>query len=236
MRIVSLDLCTDWLLASYLPRERIAALSPTHRLFPLPVVQGTWPIHNLDPEGIVHLKPDLVLSGENNAMLLRAQLRRLGVRVETLPLPTTLAAVLAYERRFRELLDLPADTATLPPPMPLSSQKRMLLLGANGIATGKNTLEDAMLEYAGWRNYVDVDGYIQLDLETIAIDPPDAMLWTAPDGAAQANAILHHPLWRHILPATHRFSTDTWQWQCPGPWTWDTIRQLQHWRATWQEH
>jgi iron complex transport system substrate-binding protein len=239
VRVVSLDLCTDWLLASHLPRERIAALSPTHRLFPLPSLPETWPIHDNDPESIVRLAPGLVLSGENNALLLRERLRRLGLRVETLPLPATLEEVDAYERRFRDLLGLPANPARHPPPTPVDAlvdaPKRLLLLGPNGIATGKNTLEDTMLAYAGWRNYLTTDGYAQLDLEMIAADPPDAVLWTAPDGAAQANAIIGHPLWRRIQPVTRRFDTNTWQWQCPGPWTWDTIRQLQSWRKTWPE-
>jgi iron complex transport system substrate-binding protein len=232
VRVVSLDLCTDWLLASHLPRARVAALSPTHRLFPLPSMKEAWPFHDNDPETIVRLKPDLVLSGENNALLLRERLRRLGLRVETLPLPVTLAEVTVLERRFRDLLALPAPRAQLPPPADAVARERLLLLGPNGIGTGRNTLEDAMLAYAGWRNYLTADGYVQLDLEQIALDPPDAVSWTAPAGAARANAFIEHPIWRQVLPATRRLDTDTWQWQCPGPWTWETIRQLSHWRKT----
>ncbi|MDR2165886.1 MAG: hypothetical protein LBO79_09800 [Zoogloeaceae bacterium] len=234
-RIVSLDLCTDWLLARYVSRARIAALSPMHRNFAdagmAAVDLADWPVHANDPEQILRLQPDLVLVGAYNALLLRAYLERLGLRVEVLSLPRTLAEVDAHERRLFALLGIPAARLPARPlPARMETTRRLLLLSPNGVGTGRDTLEDAMLTHAGWRNYVTTPGYSRVDLEKIAADPPDAVLWAAPKGAAQSSLLIAHPLWRRLLPAGWRFHMDTWPWQCPGPWTWETIRLLRAWR------
>lgn len=230
-RIVSLDLCTDWMLARHAAPARVAALSPLHRQYPVPWVGSQWPVHDGSLERIVALKPDLVITGEYNALLLRARLKSLGTRVEILPLPKTLDEVVAYETRLLDLLDLPAQRASRPPPdWPQTSPAwRLLLLGANGIGTGRGTFEDGILRRAGWGNYLDADGYVRLDLEQVVVDPPDAVLWAAPEHAALANRFAEHPAVRRAVPESRWLTTDYWRWQCPGPWTWELIGQLHRW-------
>ncbi len=230
-RVVSLDLCTDWMLARYASRSQVAALSYMHRQYPVAWLDATWPAHDGTLEGILKLKPDLVITGQYNAPLLRERLKALGVHVETLPLPTTLGAVTGYERRLLDLLDLPASSASQPPPaLPAAApRKRLLLLGANGIGTGSGTFEDAILERAGWTNYLRREGYLRLDLEEIATDPPDAVLWAAPASPALANRFAEHPVLRRAIPRDRWLATDYWRWQCPGPWTWELVEQLHRW-------
>ncbi|MDR3324257.1 MAG: hypothetical protein LBS89_08665, partial [Zoogloeaceae bacterium] len=117
-KIVSLDLCTDWMLARYAPPERIAAFSPMHRAYFAPWMPEALrhaPTHTGEAENILRLQPDLVIVGQYNVPLLRAQLQRLGLRVEILPLSTLPDAVPEYERRFLALLGLPPERASLPP-------------------------------------------------------------------------------------------------------------------------
>ncbi|MDR1647690.1 MAG: hypothetical protein LBR88_06630 [Zoogloeaceae bacterium] len=235
-RIVSLDLCTDWQLARHADtfgKARVAALSPAfRRFFPPDLRPKHFPIHAQEAESVLAFAPDLVLVGTGNARLLSAHLQRLGMRVEILPLPRTLAEVAASERHFFALLGLaPPPRPEVTTPDPASNAPRLLLFGANGIGTGRNTLEDEMLRRAGWRNYLAVSGYVRVDLEQLALDPPDALVWSAPAGAALANAPLAHPLLRRILPAARIWQTDTWPWQCPGAATWDLIAALRHWRS-----
>ncbi|MDR2925625.1 MAG: hypothetical protein LBU76_06735 [Azoarcus sp.] len=229
-RIVSLDLCTDWMLALYVERERVAALSPMQRVqqpfHPAPWMKNSWPAHDGNLESIALYKPDLILTGQYAAIALREQLRRLGFRVEVLPLATTLEEVRRYERQFFAYVGLPPEHTADGPPEREHGEKRLLLLGANAIGMGRDTFENALMNHAGWRNYLTESGLVRLDLEQIALDPPNAVLWATPSGAALANAFAEHPLWRSLNPPPPRLETDYWRWQCPGPWSWGLIREL----------
>lgn len=232
-RIVSLDLCTDWMLARFADPGRVAALSPLHRRFPVPWMGAGWPAHDGTLEQVLQLKPDLVITGEYNALQLRRRLGALGLRVEVLPLPTSLADIHAYEEAMLRLLDQPAGRASVAPPAAVGEapRKRLLLLGANGIGTGRGTFEDGILRHAGWTNYLEVAGYPHLDLERIALDPPDAILWAAPGSRALANRFAEHPVLKRAVAPERWLSTDYWRWQCPGPWTWELVDQLRQWRG-----
>lgn len=231
-RVVSLDLCTDWMLSRYAVPTHVAALSPLARRYPAPWMGARWSEHDGSLEAILQRHPDLVLTGQFNALQLRERLRALGLRVEVLPLPQTLAEVVAYEQRVRALVGLPAVSRLAQPEaiVPSTPRPRLLLLGANGIGTGRGTLEDEVLRQAGWANYVQAEGHVPLDLEQVVMDPPDAVVWAAPMHRAQANAFAEHPVLRARVPAHRWLQTDEWRWQCPGPWTWDLIQQLKQWQ------
>jgi iron complex transport system substrate-binding protein len=230
--VVSLDLCTDRMLARYAQPGQVLALSPLARQFGVAERARQWPGPDGSLEQILELQPRLVLTGEYNAPVLRQRLRELGVRVEVLSLPHSLAQVAAYERQFRTLLGLAPAQKPLPPPDTTEPSKRprLLLLGANGIGTGRNTFEDDVLQRAGWRNYLEEEGYQRLNLERIVRDPPDAILWAAPESHALANRFAEHPALKQAVPKEHWLHTDYWRWQCPGPWTRQLIEQLQQWR------
>lgn len=230
-RVVSLDLCTDWMLARYADRGRVAALSPYHRQYPVAWLDAGWPAHDGSLEQILQYQPDLVIAGEYNALQLRRRLKSLGLRVEVLALPKSVADIEAYEKRLLALLDLPAERASRPPPVAAGAQvhKRLLLLGANGIGTGRETFEQGILERAGWSNYLAEPGYVRLDLERLVADPPDAVLWSAPGSRALANRFAEHPVLHRAVSSERWFATDYWRWQCPGPWTWELVGQLNRW-------
>ena len=230
-RVISLDLCTDWMLARYADRGQVAALSPMHRQYPAPWLDNSWPFHDGTLERIVQLKPDLVITGQYNAPQLRSRLKTLGFRVEVLPLPTNLEAVSDYEKQLLSLLGKPLTLASVPPALMKSEErpKRLLLLGANGIGSGRGTFEDGILERAGWTNYLRDEGYLRLDLERIVTDPPDAILWAAPTSKALANRFSEHPVLRQAVARERWLTTDYWRWQCPGPWTWELVGQLHRW-------
>jgi len=231
-RIVSLDLCTDWMLTLHVERERIAALSPMQRIsksfHPAPWMKDktSWPSHDGNLESIALYKPDLILVGQYAAVPLRGQLLRLGFRVEVLPLANTLEEVRDYERQFFAHTGLALDRTSDAPPARPPGKKRLLLLGANAIGTGRGTFEDDIVTRSGWQNYLSENGLVRLDLEQIARDPPDAVLWAAPSGVALANTFAESPLWRSLTPPPLRLDTDYWRWQCPGPWSWELIREL----------
>ncbi|MEW6676698.1 MAG: ABC transporter substrate-binding protein [Pseudomonadota bacterium] len=225
-RIVSLDLCTDWMLARHVETSRVAALSPLHRRFPVAWLGTGWPSHDGSLEQVLQLRPDLVITGEYNALQLRKRLEALGVRVAVLPLPRSLGEIRAYEEGMLGLLGLSASRASTAPAAVPGQGGRLLLLGANGIGTGRGTFEDGILTHAGWRNYLEETGYPRLDLEHVALDPPDAILWAAPGSQALANRFAEHPVLKRAVAPERWFRSDYWRWQCPGPWTWELIDEL----------
>ena len=227
-RILSLDLCMDWMLAHHADPAQVVGLSQMYQRYPVDWISMDWPHHDGSLEQIVQLQPDLVLAGQYSALMLRERLRTLGYRVEVLPLPSTLDDVEAYERTLLTLIGSDPNKA-LPAPVPTSpatDAKRLLLLDANAIGTGHATFEHQILEQAGWRNYLQDAGLVQLDLEKIVSDPPEAILFAAPKHQALANRFAEHPVLRRAVPADAWLDSEYWRWQCPGPWTWDLIRQL----------
>lgn len=230
-RVISLDLCTDWMLARHLPRVQVAALSPLHRRYPVAWVGSDWPHHDGSLEQVLARKPDLVITGQYNALTLRRRLAALGVRVVVLPLPQRLDEVSSYENALLAAVgQAPRPPRAIPRPVTQGDHPHLLLLGANAIGTGRGTLEDDVITQAGWANAVNRRGHVALDMEQLVRRPPDAVLWAAPRHAAQANRFGEHPVLRQVIPSQRWLSSDYWPWQCPGPWTWDLVEQLSAWR------
>ena len=232
-RVVSLDLCSDWILSVHAQAGQVAALSPMGQRFGARYGPPShWPEHDGSLEQVIALKPDLVLVGPYNAVRLRQRLQALGVRVEVTDLPTSLDAVAGFERQVLDLIG--GDRARAHPPLPAppgdAAAPRLLVLGANGIATGRGTFENEVIERAGWRNYMAGQGYLRLDMEAVVADPPDAILWAAPVSPAKANAFAEHRALRAVVPPPRWLHTDNWRWECPGPWTWELVEQLRQWR------
>lgn len=227
-RILSLDLCMDWLLILHANPKQSVILSPTHQRYQFPIQAPDWEMHDGSLEKIFELNPDLILVGEYNALLLRQRLNALSMPVVSLALPTNLNEIETYERSFLKLIGRPVERAIAAPKptQPAPDAPRLLLLGANGIGTGADTFEDQIVRQAGWRNYLTDRGYIHLDLERLITDPPDAILWSAPTSPSLASSFAEHPALKSALKPKDWLETEPWIWQCPGPWTWTLIDQL----------
>jgi len=238
-RIVSLDLCTDWMLLRHgLPGQAVI-YSPLLYRYATDWTPPGSPTHDGRLETLLRLGPARLLTGQYNARMLRQRLQQLGRDVTVLPLPQSLDQLEEYLRRFERAVGWPAgrvagerkgraehEKRSDPQPRP-----RLLLLGANGIATGSNTLEDEMIRRAGWRNWLDQPGFVTLDIEAVLRDPPDAILWSQPDSPALANRFARMPPIRRLLERQPPFpaSDGDWRWHCPGPWTLDLIDDLARW-------
>ena len=229
-RVVSLDLCSDWLLAHYAAPEQIIALSPLSASYVGPIDTSVYAVHDGSLEHVISLSPDLIVVGQYNAWLLRERLATLGYPVKILPLPQTLDAI---DEQNRTLLDwvAPGETNQTVPLEHSPSMKNLTLLklGSNGIATGINTFEDQLLRQAGFDNYARHDGYRAVDLEQIAANPPQRLLIAAPQSPALANQVFNHPIWQQLLHRDAIYTSDDWRWQCPGPWTFELIEELKAW-------
>ncbi len=233
--IVSLDLCTDWMLLKYAEPSQVRAYSPLlyQQQYRADWVPEGLPVHDGSLERILELEPGLLISGEYNAMLLRKRLRQLGKPVEVLSLPTTLDGIRRYQAEFLDLIGAGGERADADwqrqyPPR----NETLLLLGANGIGTGADTIEDDLLRRAGFRNYIRASGYVSLQMERIVADPPDAIYSSAPLSNSLANLFLRHPAIRSLVTTRVAPAGENWRWQCPGPWSLELIRELSSWNDT----
>ena len=95
-RIVSLGLCTDQVLLMLVDPSRIATVN---RQAANPAVSymanavGNIPLNDATAEEIIPYQPDLIISTAFASPDAVRMLKTLGYRVETLPLPTTVAGV-----------------------------------------------------------------------------------------------------------------------------------------------
>ncbi|MFT5502667.1 MAG: iron complex transport system substrate-binding protein [Gammaproteobacteria bacterium] len=229
--IVSLDLCTDWMLLKYADRNQVRAFSSLLYKYHADWVPLGLPLHDGSLENILQLEPELLITGEYNALLLRKRLVQLGKNVSVLSLPTNLDNIQNYHREFLTLIDVdpgknPVDWNKTYP----DRNQSLLLLGPNGIGTGKKTLENDLLHKAGWQNYLGSTGYISLDMERIVDQPPDAIYWSAPESQSLSNLFIDHPAITQITNNRQQPEKENWRWQCPGPWSLDLIEELSQWQ------
>jgi iron complex transport system substrate-binding protein len=229
--IVSLDLCTDWMLLKYANINQVIAYSPLLYKYHADWVPLDLPLHDGSLEGILQLEPELLISGEYNALLLRKRLSQLGKKISVLSLPTNLDNIQNYHRDFLTLIEVdpaknPVDWNKTYP----NRNQTLLLLGANGIGTGIVTLENDLLIKAGWNNYLKSPGYVALDMENIVHRPPDAIYWSAPESQSLSNLFIDHPAITQISNNREQPEKENWRWQCPGPWSLDLIEELSQWQ------
>lgn len=222
--VVSLDMCTDWLLLKSRTDQSRVTYSPHLYRFAADWVPRGLAVHDGSLEHIIQLNPDLVISGRFNASLLRARLQQLDYRVEVLELPVSLHDLTAYLDHFNQLLNL-SRTGQEPTYAHNAHGKRMLLLGANGIGTGRATLENDVLTAAGWSNYLHDNGYLSLELEQVVDNPPDVILQVGSSAPALANLFSAHPVLQQRSDML-QISAASWRWRCPGPWTYSLVQDL----------
>ena len=164
------------MLLKYASQSQVLAYSSLLYRYQADWVEDGLPVHNGSLEQLIQLKPDLVITGEYNAITLRQRLKQLGFAVKVLPLPDSLDDIQDYERQFLALVQSEVSMTNASPRHSFDKKnKTLLLLGANGIGTGKGTLEDNVLMAAGWDNYLHKSGYINLPLEQIAAKPPHSI-------------------------------------------------------------
>ena len=231
--IISLDLCTDWMLLKFADPAQVIAYSPLLYKYHADWVPLGLPVHDGSLEHILQLEPELLISGEYNAILLRKRLQQLGRNVEVLPLPTTLDGIRAYQAEFLRLIGASEGSGAVAwdkayPPR----HQSLLLLGANGIVTGTDTLEDHLLRKAGWVNYIADSGYVSLQMERIVASPPNAIYSSAPLSNSLANLFVRHPAIQSLMSANETPRGENWRWQCPGPWSLDLIQELSQWKGS----
>ena len=210
-RVVSINACLDVMLMDLADPAQIAALSHyARRPDSTPSVERGRPfaITYEGAEEVLDLRPDLVLASRHSAPATRQALVRLGVRVEALATPTTVAESLAQVRRVASLLGHPERGEALvrrieaafaaAAPRPGTPPVSALIFQSNGFTAGGETLVGELMRRTGLDNAAARYGLRQwgnVRLENLLADPPQLLLGgQASEGAPTwADRIGHHP-------------------------------------------
>jgi iron complex transport system substrate-binding protein len=244
-RIVSLDLCTDQLLIELAPRARIAAV--THLASDATVSASAdkakgLPITHGAAEDVLRYDPDLILAGPFGVSSSIALLRRLERHVVVVPLAQDLDGVRtsvmtvaraiseeasgeimlgAFERRLAAVTH-----GTVHGPAPSA-----LVYQVGGVVSGPDSLADAVLAAAGFRNLArdyPLRSGGQLPLELLLANPPDLLVLSSPTQqyATPAADNLRHPALAWVR-RDHASLVLPWQlWLCGTPHLAEAIEQL----------
>lgn len=246
-RIVSLNLCTDQILLDLVPRARIRALSylaadpavsaAAEKARGIPTTKGA-------AEDVIALDPDLVIAGTWTTPATVELLKRLGRRLEQVPLAsdidgirtatTQIAAavgepakgaeiIAAFDRRIAAAKAKVMSAAGQPP--------AALVYQVNGLASGPGSLADAALVLAGWRNHaaaLRLGSGGQVAIEALITSPPDLIVLSArPDEYLTPVADnLRHPLLARFRAAA-RLEVLPWAlWLCGTPAIAEAVERL----------
>jgi len=233
-RIVSLNVCTDQLLLSLVPRERIAALSylatdatlsaATEEAKGLPFVVGAT-------EEVLAHDPDLVLAQEYSTTATVNLLKRIGKRVVMVPLAQSFDGIRASirviaeaveERARGEALIAAFDRRLAAVSQHRSRRPTALAYQVNSLASGPGTLLDEVIAAAGFRNLareLPLGPAGRLPLETLVAKPPDVIvLGNAPDDFRSiVGDNLRHPAFAEMMRTRPTIDLPMSRWLCGTP-------------------
>jgi iron complex transport system substrate-binding protein len=233
-RIVSLTVCTDQLLLDLVERDRIAALTyfavdPAVSMR-VEEARGLPGVHWFAEE-ILAVQPDLVIAQEYSATGAVDMLRRLGYRVVLVPLATDFETM---RRAIRIMADAVGDKARgeamiarfdqrLAAVRPQGPERpRALAYDVNSFAADNDSIVDAALQAAGFRNAareVPLGPGGRLPLESIVADPPDLIVLPSTPQSYRSIVAdnLRHPAFQSIVASHAHIDLPMPQWLCATP-------------------
>lgn len=244
-RIASLGLCTDQILLMLVDASRIAtvnhqAIDPVASYMAKAV--GNIPLNYGSAEEIIPLHPDLIISTSFGAPDAVRILKKLGYRVELMPLPTSVNGIREMLLRVGQWLGETEKAKTLIAEMDKKiadaqarnqhkHSPRAIIYSPNGYTIGSDTLENDILRQAGYRNLAAEMGmqrFQQISLETLVTTQPDRILIDnyAYNPHSLAYSYINHPVVRQMIPFENRMYVPSQLRDCAGPQVADEIAWL----------
>lgn len=252
-RIVSLNLCTDQLLAELVPAERIAGVSVLGSDRTLSASAAKLArFHKLkgSAEEVLALKPDLVIAGEYTTGATVELLRRLGQKVLIVPMATDfeglrqtlrLMAEAVGEKERGEAIIADFDDRLRAARSLVPSRPTAIAYQVNSLVAGPQSLLDAALEAAGFRNLardLNLGPGGRLPLEQLITRPPDlVVLANAPSDFQTVLADnLRHPALADLLRRRPNVHLPMPYWMCATPKLAEAVEILASMKATGLAH
>ena len=230
LRIVSLNPCSDAILARIAPDKLVAVSHYSHdpSASSMPVAEARrWPASGGAVEDILAAHADLVVASPFLPPATRKALDDLGIPVVTLGMANDVDGNLAQVRDLAEAVGEPqagealvrqieAAIAAAAPPDGRAGPAT-ILWQPGGIVPGDGALVVDLMRRVGLRPASATRGLGQgdrLPLEAVLIDPPELLLHAGPRGDEQSRA-LHHPALRKLGLRSAQF--DPQLYYCGGP-------------------
>lgn len=230
LRIVSLNPCSDAILAEIAP-GKLAALShyshdPSAASMPVDKARR-WPATGGSVEEIVAARADMVVASSFLPPATRAALDELGIPVVVLGMSNSVEENLAQVRALGEAVgEAEAGDALVArieralrdaAPRTAEAGPTAILWQAGGIVPGDGALVVDLMRRVGLQPAAATRGLGQgdrLPLEAVLIDPPDILLHAGAQGDEQSRT-LHHPALRKLDTRRAEFSPQLYF--CGGP-------------------
>ncbi len=248
-RIVSLNLCTDQLLVELVAPERIAGVSvlgSDRSLSASAAALDAFPKLSGSAEEVLALKPDLVIAGEYTTGATVDLLRRLGQKVLIVPLATDfegmrqtlrLIAGAVGETARGEAIIADFDARLRSARSTVPSRPTAIAYQVNSLVSGPQSLLDAALEAAGYRNMardLKLGPAGRLPLEQLVATPPDlVVLANAPSDFQTVLADnLRHPALADLLRRRPNVHLPMPYWMCATPKLADAVEILASMKST----
>ncbi|MFZ1991305.1 MAG: ABC transporter substrate-binding protein [Alphaproteobacteria bacterium] len=243
-RIVSVNLCTDYLLWRLADRGQIASLSylaadPSESLI-AGEIKG-MPLNYGRAEEVRLINPDLVLAGTYGARFAVALLKSRGYKVveiapangvdDIAPEIEAVGAAIGQEARARSMASaVRARLQSLRARIP-ARKTTAIVFQPRGFAAGAPSLANDVLTLAGARNLaaeagfkswapIGVEGLLELDPELVVLDSPP----NAPPSIS--SEILDHRALRYFFKQRHILRIDGNLWSCGAPETLNAVDQV----------
>jgi iron complex transport system substrate-binding protein len=235
-RIASIGLCTDQILLLLVDRARIVTITRdaanpdvsymAHRVNDIPLNGST-------AEEIIPFQPDLILSTSFASPESIRMLKTLGYRVELMPLPESVEGIrnmlrlagqwLGEAEKAEALISkmdkdiIDAQTRNQHKPI-----RRAIIYSPNGYTIGSHTVENDILQLAGYRNLsaeMGVRQFRQISLETLVTIQPERILIDnyAYNQNSLAYSYVNHPVVKAMVPEANRMYVPAQLRDCAGP-------------------
>ena len=160
-------------------------------------------------------------------------LKKLGYRVELLPLPTTIAGVremlllagewFGEQERAQQLITTMDKKITEAQARNHEKPTRSAIIySPNGYTIGSGTIENDILQQAGYNNLaveLGINQFQQISLETLVTTKPERILidnYTYNQNSL-AYSYVNHPVVQHMLPQENRMYVPSHLRDCTGP-------------------
>ena len=243
-RIVSINICTDELLVALVKTSRIAALSylaRDARSSSIVELAKTLPSASGTAEQALSFKPDLVLAGTFTTPATVRLLKRIGIRVEKIPIATSLSGLFDNLRRLGDILQVREKADTLIRQLKsrlenasadtVRDRPSAIFYQIGSVASGKGTLADDVLRAAGFRNIASeqgLHGFAPFPLEKVVFARPDYVILSRRVFRYQTPtaANLRHPALQHALRKNGFLMMPEHLLTCAKPATLEVIERL----------
>lgn len=242
-RIVSLNLCTDQLVAEIVSRERLVGVSKLAADPSLSSMSGQFSGVKLlsgTTEEVLNLNPDLVIVSDTTAAATLELLRQVGLRVLIVPMASSFEALRANiraiavavgEANVGEALILDFDDRLRSARSTVASRPTALAYQVNSLVSGPDSLLDEILDAAGYHNLardISTGRTGRVPLESLVTHPPDLLVFANAPGDYKTVLAdnLRHPAIMYVKSRRPSIVLPMPYWLCATPRIADAVEML----------